>query len=210
MAEAGTVRQFTALARQVLASAPRLGPVRFVAVDGPAGSGKTTFAGRLSRALRETGITVAELHVDDLLEGWGDLDGFWPRWVGQVVEPLIRGEPARYQRYDWVREQFDERWETVAAPDVLVLEGVSSARSAADPYRGVGIYVTVDRDLRLARGIARDGEALRPQWLRWMADEDRHFITEETANRADVIVDGAPIVPHDAESEYVVSPGPLT
>jgi hypothetical protein len=201
--EAGTIWRYTALARQVLAGAPRLGRVRFVAVDGPAGSGKTTFAGRLSRALRASGATVAELHVDDLLEGWSGLETFWPRWVAQIAEPLRGGEPAHYQRYDWIREQFDERWVTVAVPDVLMLEGVSSARTATDPHRGLGVYVTVDRALRLARGVARDGEGLRPRWLSWMTAEDRHFAAEGTASRVDVIVDGSPTVPHDAESEYV-------
>ena len=70
----GGVGRFSELAGEVWAGAARLGPVRLVAVDGPAGSGKTTFAGRLVKALQAGGATVAEIHTDDLLEGWTDLE----------------------------------------------------------------------------------------------------------------------------------------
>jgi uridine kinase len=186
-----------------------LGPVRLVAVDGPAGSGKTTFAGRLVKALRAGGATVAEIHTDDLLEGWTDLESFWPRLYDQILEPFARGQPARYQCYDWVRGRFNEEWATVSVPGVLVLEGVTSSRTAGDPYRSLGVYVHADRGLRLARGIERDGEALRREWLRWMDAEDRHFAGEDTAARADLLVDGAPTIPHDTQHEYVRLSGRL-
>ena len=47
-----TIDTFVALARDVLARRPRLGRVRLVAIDGPSGAGKTTFAARLARALQ--------------------------------------------------------------------------------------------------------------------------------------------------------------
>jgi hypothetical protein len=178
-------------------------------VDGPAGSGKTTFAARLANALRATGTTVAEVHTDDLLEGWTDIESFWPRLCEQILDPFSRGEPARYQRYDWVGCRFDEEWITVPVPDVLVLEGVSSARTAGDPLRSLGVFVYTDRVHRLARGIERDGEAMRPDWLRWMADEDKHFAAEATPLRADLLVDGAPTVPHNPDHEYVLLPADL-
>ena len=73
----------------MLAAPPRLGPVRLVAVDGFAGSGKTTFAGRLAEAL---GAQV--LHTDDLLEGWVDTVSFWPRLEEWVLAPLRAGRPG--------------------------------------------------------------------------------------------------------------------
>ena len=53
------------------------------------------------------------------------------------------------------------------------------------------------------RGIARDGEAMRPQWEKWMAEEDAHYAVDRARDRADVIVDGAPSIAHEPESEYV-------
>jgi len=199
----GRVESYADLAAAVLATPPRLGRVRLVAVDGPAGSGKTTFAGRLAAALRARAASVGEVHTDDLLNGWVDIVAFWPRLERWILEPLRRGEAGRYQAYDWHAARFDEQWRAVPVPDVLIVEGVTSARAAAQPYLGLGILVDADRDLRLARGIARDGEAMRGEWVRWMADEDRHFAADDTRSRANIVVDGAPTLPHDPEREYV-------
>ena len=178
------------LAAEVLGAPARLGAVRMVAVDGPAGSGKTTFADRLAGALRAAGANAAVVHTDDLLEGWTDMVSFWPRLREWVLEPLARGEPARFRRYDWVRRRFEDEWQDLPVPDVLVLEGVTSARAEAAPLLTVAVFVLAGSELRLARGLARDGEALREEWLRWMAGEQRHFAQDGTADRADVRVDG--------------------
>jgi uridine kinase len=199
-------QRYDDLAARVLAGAPRLGPVRFVAVDGPAGSGKTTFAARLAGELKAAGAAVAEIHIDDFLEGWTDIVTFWPRLHNQVLEPLSRNEPARYQPYDWHRGCFGDEWTLVPVPDVLIVEGVTSARAPARPYLRLSVFVTADRDLRLARGTARDGEALRAEWVRWMTEEDRHFASDHTFRYVDIIVDGAPDVPHDPEREFVRLP----
>jgi uridine kinase len=194
---------YAQVATEILAAPPRLGPVRLVMVDGPAGSGKTTFASRLSAAFRQAGSLVAEVHTDDLLEGWTDLESFWPRLASQVLEPLSRGEPARHQVYDWERRRFRDEWQDLGRPEVLVVEGVTTGRTAARPYRSLGVFVTAPADVRLQRGIARDGEALRDEWVRWMAAEDRHFAAERSLEQADLVVDGMPGTDHDPDREFV-------
>ena len=42
--------------------------------------------------------------------------------------------------------------------------------------------------VRMARGIARDGEAYRPHWERWARQEREHFAVDGTRDRADVVV----------------------
>jgi len=205
-----SIERYADLAHHVLRQRPRLGPVRVVAVDGPAGSGKTTFAARLAAALRIDDARVEEIHTDDLLEGWTDQVSFWPRLLEWVLDPLRRGEPGRYRAYDWVNRRFGADWRPVLVPDVLIIEGVTSARAAIRAELTLGVFVTADRELRLARGIERDGEALRGEWELWMVGEDGHFATDETAAQVDLIVDGAPTVPHDPEKEYVRMDAPQT
>jgi uridine kinase len=197
------VERYAELAETVLGGAGRLGSVRVVAVDGPAGSGKTTFAGRLAGALGAAGAGASVLHTDDLLDGWTDLRSFWPRLERWVLAPLRRGEAAWYRRYDWVAHRFGSDWQPVGVPDVLVLEGVGSARAAIRDELSHAVFVRARRESRLARGLLRDGESLRAEWLRWMADEDAHFAADGTEQRADLLVDGEPIVPHDPATEYV-------
>lgn len=171
------------LATAVRESEPRLGVVRLVCVDGPAGSGKTTLADRLGA---ELGAQV--LHVDDLLEGWDGLPGLGPRLQTWVLDPLAAGRPGRYRRYDWGAGRFAE-WHDVPVADILVVEGCGSAQRAVDSVAALKVWVEASADVRLARGLARDGEAIRPQWLTWMRDEAAHFAAEGTRARADVLVD---------------------
>jgi dephospho-CoA kinase len=85
----------------------------------------------------------------------------------------------------------------------VVIEGVSSARRVIASDLAFTVYVDAPRAIRLERGLARDGEAARPRWERWMAEEDVHFSADETAARCDLMVDGAPRVPHDPDREFV-------
>lgn len=179
-----------ALADDVLGGAARLGPVRLLCVDGPAGSGKTTTAEAVAAALRARGTSVALVHLDDLYDGWSGLEGtLWPRLAAQVLEPLRRGRPGRFQRYDWGAARFDD-WVDVPVNRVLVLEGCGSARRAADPVATLRVWVEAPPAERLARGLARDGTAMRGHWEDWMRGESLHFARERTAERADVRLDG--------------------
>ena len=167
--------------RLVRSRPPSAGSTGVVAVDGPSGAGKTTFAGRLCVAL--AGAPV--VHMDDIYPGWGGLGEAVPHLVGWVLSPLSAGQRARYRRYDWDADRYAE-WHEVPAADVLVVEGVASGSLACAPFLGVLVWVDAPRDVRFARGIARDGEAYRPHWERWAAQEDRHFADDGTAQRADV------------------------
>jgi dephospho-CoA kinase len=61
-------------------------------------------------------------------------------------------------------------------------------RPAGD-YAAVGVWVEADREVRFARGIARDGETYRPHWERWARQEDALFAADRTRDRADVVLD---------------------
>jgi len=175
---------------RALAARPRLGPVRVVCVDGPAGSGKTTTADALRDRATARGVDAVVVHMDDLYDGWTGLEGsLWPRLSAQVLEPLRRGRPGRFQRYDWLAGAFAD-WVDVPVPGLLVLEGCGSARRAADAVAVLRVWVEAPRDVRLRRGLERDGVAAREHWLRWMDDEAAHFARERTRERADVHLDG--------------------
>jgi len=172
------------LAALVRAAPARLGAVHLVCVDGPAGSGKTTFAAPLG-----AGLGAQVLHMDDLYEGWDGLADAWQRLADWVLEPLSRGEPGRYRRYDWAAGEFAE-WHEVPVAEVLVVEGCGSAPRAAESWMSLLVWVEAPRELRIARGVARDGAAVLEHWIPWMAQEDAVFAVEGTRDRADVTVDG--------------------
>lgn len=167
---------------------PTLADGRLVCIDGPAGSGKSTLAAAVVDHAGALG-SVALVHLDDLLDGWGGLPQVSATLERDVLTPLREGRTARYPRYDWHQERFAETCE-VAPVDLLVVEGVGSGASSYASSVTTLVWVEAPAQLRLARGIERDGEALLPQWRRWMADEDALFVRERTRERADLLVDG--------------------
>ncbi|WP_291815294.1 uridine kinase [Cellulomonas sp.] len=191
-----------AVAERALREPSRLGPVRLVCIDGPAGSGKTTTAERVREHLIRRGAGVAVVHLDDLYDGWHGLEGtLWPRVVAQVLEPLRHGRAGRLQRYDWAAGAFAD-WVDVPVEDVLLLEGCGSARRDADAVASLRVWVEAPDALRLERGLARDGEAARVHWKAWMADERAHFARESTRERADLWLDAAgEVVPRTSDAD---------
>jgi uridine kinase len=185
---------FAALAARVLAAPARLGAVRLVCVDGPAGSGKTTFAGRLTDAL---GADAGLVHLEDLYAGW-TLTGAVARLSAGVLRPLAEGRPGTHHRYDWAAGRFDDEPVAVPLPRVLVVEGCGSSPRALDPWTSLRIWVEAPAPLRVARGLARDGADLAAHWRRWQQSEAAHFAAEDTRARADLRVDGAAPCPDGA------------
>jgi len=163
---------------------PTLAETRLVSIDGPAGSGKST----LAASIAELEPAARIVHMDDLYDGWKGL-GSVARQISTLVRPLALGRPGFYRRYDWHRGDFAETVDVEPVP-LLVLEGVGSGRAELATMITVLVWVSAPRTLRRERGLARDGDALAPQWDGWMHQEDAHFATQRTAERADIVVDG--------------------
>jgi uridine kinase len=185
-------RSYAALAERILAAPPRLGDTRLVCVDGPAGSGKTTFGNRLTAAIGED---AGLLHLDDLYAGW-TLTGSVARLCAGVLRPLAAGTTGSYHRFDWHAWRFDATPTEVQVTPVLVVEGCGSCARALDPWATLRIWVEAPQPLRIARGVERDGVELADQWQRWQRTEAAVFAAERTRERADLRVDGA--APGDA------------
>jgi uridine kinase len=162
---------------------------RLVCVDGPAGSGKTTFADGLQHAAGESSHSVSLVHLDDVYAGWSGLATVGERLRRLVVEPLLQGRTGRFPRWDWDRSGWAEDVEVPVA-DLVVLEGVGSGHPSLAPYVALLVWVEAADDVRLRRGLARDGAHLLPHWRAWMADETAVHERERTHERADLVVDG--------------------
>jgi uridine kinase len=179
---------FADLAERISAHPPRLGATRLVCIDGPAGSGKTTFAGRLACAL---GADATLVHLEDLYAGW-TLTGTVARLCAGVLRPVAEGRAGAFHRYDWHADRFLPDPVPVPPTPVLVVEGCGSSPRALEPWTTLRIWVEAPSALREARGLARDGAETAPQWRRWQRTEAAEFAAQDTRARADLRVDGAP------------------
>ncbi|MFF6786763.1 uridine kinase [Streptomyces sp. NPDC012510] len=161
---------------------PSCGPVRLVGIDGHAGSGKSTFAARLAGALGGAPV----LHLDDIatheeLFAWTD------RLMEQVIEPLRRGESARYSPYDWRERRFGSARVLPCAPVVLV-EGVGVGRRALRPWLVRLMWMELPDEEAWARGRARDGAEQSEFWVGWVQAERRHFSEDPSRPFADLLI----------------------
>jgi uridine kinase len=163
-----------------LSRVPRRRATLLVGVDGPGGAGKSTVAATLSEKIVATDDFIAEPW------GWYDLE----RLRRQVVEPLLRDEPARYQRMDWQDGEL-KGWHVVEPGGVVVIEGVAALdRRLRDAY-DYRIWVEAPQEVRFRRGVERDGEAALPLWEAWSRKEHDYWREQRPRDAADVVVDGS-------------------
>ncbi|WP_042386583.1 uridine kinase family protein [Streptacidiphilus melanogenes] len=177
------------LAARLSALAPSCGPTRLLAVDGYAGSGKTTFSGRLAEALGGADRAPV-VHLDDLATheeffAWTD------RLRAEVLKPLADGDPARHRVYDWELARFDAFRELPTAPPFLILEGVGAGRRAVRPCLAALLWMDVDAGTARARGELRDGPELAEFWKRWTKEQSAHFRVDPSRGFADFLVTGS-------------------
>jgi uridine kinase len=172
------------LAGRLADRVPRLGRTRLIALDGRSGAGKTWLADRLAAPLN-----APVIHMDDLYPGWDGPARAAGALTDWVIEPLARGEPARWRRFDWATMSYAE-WHTTEPADVVLLEGCGSVRSALAATYAARIWVeapAADRRRRL-RGRP-DWAAYEPQARRWAELEDQLYRAEQTRQHCDLIVE---------------------
>ncbi|MEU5027505.1 uridine kinase family protein [Streptomyces milbemycinicus] len=172
-----------ALAGRLRALPPSCGPVRLVAVDGHAGSGKTTFAGRLAAALGGAPV----LHTDDLATH-EELFAWTGRLREQVLAPFARGAAARYAVYDWVERRFAADRRRLAPAPVVLIEGVGTGRRALRPYLARLLWMEVPDVESWRRGQLRDGPELSTFWDGWLPAERAHFAVDPSRPYAETLV----------------------
>ncbi|MER7701714.1 hypothetical protein ABTX81_02275 [Kitasatospora sp. NPDC097605] len=179
-----TLDGLAALAAELRALPPSCGAVRLVAVDGHAGSGKTTFAGRLAAALGGAPV----VHLDDLATH-AEPFGWTGRLRAQVLEPLAAGRDAELRVYDWTLRRFAGTAAVPLAPVVLV-EGVGAGRRAVRPWLSRLVWMELDAVAARRRGERRDGPGLAEFWAGWAVAESAHFAADPSRPHAGTLVDG--------------------
>ena len=151
----------------------------FVGIGGRGGAGKSTLARLIDGA--------QIVSTDEFWDGAGfDL----ARLRAEVFDPLLEGREAPYASWDWsARRPGGIR--VVEPRGIVVIEGVCALhRMFRDDY-DVRVWVEAPYETRLARGVARDGEAARETWVDvWMPREDRYVESDDPVSCADIVVDG--------------------
>lgn len=162
---------------------------RIIAIDGPAGAGKTTLAKKLQ--LNYAHLKVEVVHMDNLYDGW---DNALTASLTKVLEisiakPVSEGKSFEYRKFDWLKMQYGEL-ERFSAPDLLILEGVGSGQRAVRKYLDQLIWIDVVPEVGLNRVLRRDGDYIENHMIIWQMKESEHFVQENTRDCATIRIDG--------------------
>lgn len=162
---------------------------RIIAIDGPAGAGKTTLAKRISDSLIPRNTAV--VHMDDLYNGWDD--ALTPQLsrtlVNQILTPVSQGKSFGYRKYDWFSGAFQE-FRQFDPPYLLILEGVGSGQKAVRKFTDELIWIEIQKEVGLRRVLGRDGDYLEAEMRVWQFKEEEHFNIENTRDCATIRLDG--------------------
>ena len=158
---------------------------RWVGVDGLGAAGKTTLAGAIAAAL--PGAVVVS--VDDFARP-GVATWDHARFRRDILEPVIRGRPGSYLRWDLVTERAGARVEVpVGVP--IVVEGVSATDRAVGVPWDVRIWLDASEGVRRARILRRDPPELLVRWEQdWWPQEELYLRTQHPDWFADAVVAG--------------------
>jgi uridine kinase len=179
---------------RVIDLAPSLcGSTTLVTIDGPAGSGKTTLASRLSDELNAKGKSVITIHMDNLYHGWSNaLGASLTRTLSNVVLNGIRSGCDYYlPQFDWRANIYVEpvRYESA---DLAIVEGVGSGQRVMRLETSISVWIEIADELGMDRVLRRDTSAISPQLKRFQRDQREHFANEGSKFAVDYCFNGAP------------------
>jgi uridine kinase len=162
-------------------------PRPIIAIDGPAGAGKTTLASNLHLALYPD-FTSTIIHMDDLYNGWEKaLTPELSKTLTSIASTHQAGQKISISKYDWVHSTFLQA-ESIPPAQLLILEGVGSGQRAIREYLSALIWIEIERTSGLSRVLERDGDGFRDPMQKWLATQEQHFTIEKTDNAADFVL----------------------
>ena len=158
-----------------------------IAIDGPAGAGKTTLATNIHLALFPN-YTSTIIHMDDLYNGWDKaLSSELTEVLTHIAMAHRQGQPISLSKYDWANATFSPA-ELIDDAQLIILEGVGSGQSALREYLSALIWIDIDESKGLSRVLERDGEVIKEQMQKWLMTQEQHFAIEKTDNAADFVL----------------------
>lgn len=178
---------FTEMERLELSSSS---PV-LIAIDGPAASGKTSLAKRISEI-----FDCNVFHMDDFFlppslrtparfaEAGGNVH--YERFREEVLQPLCEGKAFSYGVFDCSSGTIRE-YRSVEPKKLNVIEGVYARHPYFGELYALRIFVSVSPEEQERRVLQRNGAVLAESFrTRWIPMENRYFDRFHIESRSDV------------------------
>lgn len=158
-----------------------------IAIDGPAGAGKTTLAQTISLALSPQ-ISTTVIHMDELYPGWEKALGVeLTETLTWLTQSHKAKKPLKYSSFNWATNEFNTS-HVVDSTQLLILEGVGSAQRPIEGSLVTSIWLDLDPQIGFQRVIERDGAIITAEMTKWLAMQEQHFATDQTKERCEFLL----------------------
>lgn len=166
---------------------------QIIAVDGPAGAGKSTLANRIAQSFSDLPSLV--IHMDDLYDGWENAltPALTKVLEGSIAKPVSEGKAFEYRKYDWLLSKFGDL-QRFNPPKLLILEGVGSGQKTVRKYLDQLIWIDIQSEVGINRVLRRDGDYLENHMRIWQFRESEHFQSDNTRDCATIRIDGSKFI----------------
>jgi uridine kinase len=184
-----------------------------IAIDGRTAAGKTTIGHELAQRVAVTGRDAFRASLDDFKRPWSEAHlydrtsaaGYYTnafdydaarRLLLDPAAPTGSGKVALCSIDPLTQIDHSTTLVEMSPAAVLLVDGVFLLRPALDDVWDLRIWIDIDADLALHRGIERDADmeggregALRLHRDRYLAAEDLYLDQCDPPSRADVVLD---------------------
>jgi len=158
-----------------------------IAIDGPAGAGKTTLAHEIFLALSPK-MSVNVIHMDDLYDGWNNALGEdLTNTLLYLSKAHKEKSSANIDKYNWSTSTF-EKSPALAPAELLILEGVGAGDKALQDDLAALIWIDIDPEIGVKRVIDRDGAQVADEMRKWLGTQQEYFSQHSTREKADFIL----------------------
>jgi len=158
-----------------------------IAIDGPAGAGKTTLAHDIKLALAQR-YSITEIHMDDLYDGWDNaLTPHLSEVLTHLTDAHKKSASISLSLYNWQEGAFNPAIE-IKKSELLILEGVGSGQMAIRDSLAALIWIDIEDSQGMARVLERDGIEIENQMRKWLTTQEQHFLAEGTQKAADFVL----------------------
>ncbi len=188
---------FDDLTKQITSTSPKHHR-RIVAIDGGGGAGKTTFATFLRKVIPDSFVVKIDdfyrppqlripLQSVEVINPNMD----WDRLRMLVLEAVRGDRDISYQLYDFKAGTLSG--DTIHVPkdaSTIIVEGVWSYQEAFIDFYDYLIWLEAPADIRLERGVKRDGEDLRQVWIdEWIPIDEYYQKSYQPKLKANCVID---------------------
>ena len=190
------VLTFSKLSQEII-KLPSKHRQKLVAIDGGGGAGKTTFATKLQKEIVGSSIVKIDdfyrppqLRSPVMSTQVINPNFDWDRFRTLVLEAVKNDKDINYQLYDFGVGTLSGKSISIPRGAIIIVEGVWSLQEAFADFYDYRIWLEAPKEIRLERGLMRDGEGMRKEWEQeWIPADQYYQKTSQPHLKADCVID---------------------